>query len=98
MPVKDRNPFGPSEEAPSKADVGVSDPFERPQSVVKCPVCEEKNPEKIFTRNTPSQIVRRCATCSNEWSCGTVGGAYMTPITEEMMRPPVVEEQDIPDD
>lgn len=98
MPVKDRNPFGPDEAAPSKADAGITDPFERPQAVVTCPVCGEKTPEKITTRNTPSQILRQCTVCGNEWSCGSVGGAYMVPITEDMMRPAIPEEPDTPDD
>ncbi len=98
MPVKDRNPFGPTLEEPSTADNGVTDPFERPQSVVKCPVCDEKDPNKIGTHNTPSQILRQCKTCGNKWSCGTVGGAYMVPIGEDDMRPQPVEEPDIPDD
>lgn len=98
MPVKDRNPFGHTPEEPSKADSGVSDPFERPQGLVKCPVCDEKDPEKIGTQNTPTQILRTCRTCGNKWSCGNVGGAYMIPITEADMRQQPVEEPDIPDD
>ena len=97
MPVKDRNPFGTGTLEEGKADIGVSDPFERPQAVVKCPVCDERTPEKIGTRNTPSQILRDCKTCGNTWSCGTVGGAYMVPITEDMTRPQI-EDEDIPED
>jgi len=98
MPVKDRNPFGPSADAPSTADVGVADPFDRPDSVVKCPVCSERDPDKIGTQNTPTQILRNCKTCGNKWSCGNVGGAYMIPISEELRRPAPVDEDDIPDD
>lgn len=99
MPVKDRNPFGSSpDEQPSKADVGAPDPFDAGQGVVVCPVCKERRPEKIGTRNTPSQILRNCTTCGNQWSCGTVGGAYMVPITEDMRRPPAPEEEDIAED
>lgn len=98
MPVRDKNPFGPSTEEVGKADVGVSDPFESPESVVKCPVCSEKKPEKINTRNTPTQILRICTTCGNQWSCGNVGGAYMIPISPEMRRPQVLEEDDVADD
>ncbi len=98
MPVRDRNPFGREEEEVGKADAGVSDPFGRPESVVTCPVCGEKDPSKIGTHNTPSQILRNCKVCGNRWSCGNVGGAYMVPITEEMRRPQPEEDVEAPED
>jgi len=101
MPVKDRNPFGESEI--SKADIGAKNPFDKHDAVVECPVCNERTPEKIGTRNTPTQILRSCRTCGNEWSCGNVGGAIMVPITNEMLRPPTgaeiaAAEPDVPED
>lgn len=98
MPVKDKNPFGHSTDKPSTADVGVVDPFENAQAVVQCPVCQEKAPEKIETRNTPTQILRICRTCGNKWSCGNVGGAYMVPISDDLRRPQTEEVEDLPDD
>lgn len=101
MPVKDRNPFG--EEEAVGADPGGPSPFAKHDTVVECPVCNERTPEKIATRNTPTQILRHCNTCGNEWSCGSVGGLAMTPITEEMRRPHTgselaAAEPDMPDD
>lgn len=97
MPVKDRNPFGQDVEATGSADEGLPNPFERPQSVIECPMCLERDPAKIATHNTPSQILRECVVCGNKWSCGTVGGAYMIPIAESPSLS-VNTEPDIPED
>jgi len=94
MPVKDRNPFGPAavSEAPvSKADVGVPDPFRVQHNVVTCPTCSEKDPSKIRTRSLPTQILRKCTTCGQEWAGGGETAPPTLPRQQET-------EDDIPDD
>lgn len=96
MPVKDRNPFGGADEPVEGAALAERSNSSVEHGVVKCPVCDERNPSKISTRNTPSQILRTCAVCGNQWSCGTVGGAY---FGEDRHLPQAISnDEDLPDD
>lgn len=100
MPVKDRNPFGPNTVEEGKADIGVTDPFKTPVAVIKCHVCGETKHEQIETKNTPTQVLRHCKTCGNDWSCGNVGGLIPVPITDDQKMAPRTPdpEEDIPPD
>jgi hypothetical protein len=99
MPVRDKNPWGGSDlpsDAKHEAPKDLHDPTEA--LVIKCPICGERTPEKIATQNTPSQILRKCKTCGNQWSCGNVGGAYEAPLGNPNPINAFVDDEELPPD
>jgi hypothetical protein len=71
MAVRSHNPFEESQNNPFEQK---SNPFEGIVGVIRCPVCQEKDADKLDNRNTPYQVIRICKTCGNQWSCGNAGG------------------------
>lgn len=82
-----KNPFETPEENPFEK--GSSSPFDRTgTSVVRCPVCQNSDPNKLDNHNTPHEILRSCLVCGNKWSCGNVGGLSNLPPRVDTEPPP----------